>query len=91
MRSQITCEDWKGLWSILWRFLILGPLLLPIGLAFFAAAIALALGPLCFGVYLILSDHFVWGILVCVIWALALRKSRRLFERLLEGIENAAL
>ena len=85
----MTAEEWKGLWAILWRFLILGPLLLPLGLCIFALIVAIVLGPFGFAIHLFLTDRPLRAILVVLVWATVLRKSRRLFEKLLEGIEHA--
>lgn len=91
MRSRITSDELKGLWGILWRFLLLGPILLPLGLALFVLAIAISFAPIAFGVYLMCSEHVVWGIVVCLAWMTVLRMSRRLFQKLLDGVEYAGI
>ncbi len=91
MPSRITSEELKGLWAIGWRFLLLGPILLPIGLAILGLVIVIVLGPFCYGIYLMCSEHIIWGVVVSLAWCVVLKMSRFLFQKLLDGAEYAGI
>lgn len=73
------------LWSILWRLLLFGPFLLPIGLLMFLLLLASAAAPLGFGVGLVIEGRYLLGGLVLALWGLWLYSGRRFYARMLEG------
>lgn len=73
------------LWSILWRLLVFGPILLPIGLLMFFLLIASAAAPLGYGVGLVIEGRYLMGGFVLVLLSMWLYFGRRFYAWMLEG------
>jgi hypothetical protein len=91
MKSGMTKGDWKNLWAILWRMLLFGPVLLPLGFALLLLISVVAFGPICYGLVLILGGHTFWGCTVLAAWLIVLRMARPVFRRVFDGIKYAGV
>ena len=90
MRSHtLTKNDWRGLWAVLWRFLLFGPILLPIGFVILVVAMAATVAPFAYAAVLMTSGHFLLGMLLAFLWSAALWLARPVFDWLFEGLEYA--
>jgi hypothetical protein len=75
-----------GVFSLLWRFLLLLPITIPVGFALFFVGIAFLIVPPLYAVILFIGGHWVWGIVLVVGWAVAMYLLRHVYARLFEGI-----
>ena len=87
----LTKNEWKGLWAILWRVLLLGPFVGLLGLALLVLVISAFVAPLCFAFIAFLDERWLVGILWLIPWMVLLRFSRRIWRWLLEGIEYGGI
>ena len=87
----LTRNDLKGLWAILWRSLILGPILWILGLGLFTLVIGAFLGLPFYAVLAFLTGDWLWGIVALIAWGVLLRFRRPILRWALEGIEYAGL
>ena len=79
------------LWALLWRMLLLGPILWTFGLAFFIIVLMSVVGLPFFAVIIGLDDHPWLGLLLFIAWLLWYRHGKRLMGWLLQGIEFSSL
>jgi len=56
----ITKNDWKGLWVVLWRVLIFGPIVWTFGLAFLLAVMAALVAPPCYAALAFFSGDWLF-------------------------------
>jgi hypothetical protein len=91
MSKTLTKEEWKSLWGILWRVLVFGPILFPIGAILFSLVVALLLFPPCYAVLAIATGDILLGLAVAAVWLVLLRLTLRLRRKLFEGIEYAGI
>jgi hypothetical protein len=78
-------EDLRGLWSIAWRALVVGPVVVPLGYAVLVLVMAsLVLPPLYAGICLCAGDYVLGGLVVAG-WAVWLRFAPRLLKPVLEN------
>lgn len=87
----LTRNDIKGLWAILWRTLILAPLLWLLGLVLFALLIGAFVLPPVYAVFAIFIGCWLWGVAALVPWFILLHYRRPILRWLLEGMEHASM
>jgi hypothetical protein len=87
----LTNNDWRGLWAVLWRVLILAPVAWILGLALLVLALAALLGSPFFAIILFLDGHWILGPLVFVGWLAIFRYRAPIMRWLLDGIEYASI
>jgi hypothetical protein len=89
--SGPTRNDWKGLWSVLWRVLILGPIVGIFGLALLVLVIgAFVALPIVAVVALSDGDWFP-GIAALGAWLVVMRFRRPLLRWTFEGFEYTGI
>jgi hypothetical protein len=79
------------IWSLLWRMLVFGPVLMPLGLLVLAAAFAALFAPWIFAIVLFLEDRYLPGALLLAVGAVSARFTSRFIGWLLRGIEYSSL
>ncbi len=85
--SDVSKNDWKGLWSILWRTLILGPIVWIIGMVLLFLVLALLIMPPFYAVLAFLTGNWLSGILALAGWLAVLHFRRPILRWTLQGIE----
>jgi len=80
-------NDLKGLWAILWRSLILGPVLWLFGLALLVLVIGAFVVPPLYAILAFFTGDWLFGILALIAWFVLLRFRRPILRWALEGIE----
>ncbi|HEY9171129.1 MAG TPA: hypothetical protein VI136_02480 [Verrucomicrobiae bacterium] len=88
---HLTKNEWKGLWAILWRVLVLGPIVGLFGLALLVMIIAVFLGPPAYAAFAFLSGDWLLGIVALAGWSVVLCFRRPFLRWTLEGIEHASI
>jgi hypothetical protein len=83
--------DWKSLWGILWRVLLLGPIFGLLRLALLLLVIGAFAAPPLYAVFAFVSGNWFLGIVAVAAWAVVLRFRRPILHWALEGIEYASL
>ena len=89
--SRLTKNDWKGLWAILWRVLIFGPVLGILGLVLFFLVIAAFVAPPFYAGFAFFAGDWIFGIIALAVWAVVLRFRRPILRWTLEGIEHVGI
>jgi hypothetical protein len=79
------------LWSLLWRLLILGPVLMTIGLCLLVGMIASMIAPPVYAISLVVGGDFLLGLAVLAGWVLWLPWGCRLWRWMMQGQEYAGL
>jgi hypothetical protein len=79
------------LWSLLWRTLIIGPILMPFGMVFLAGVVASILGPPFYVCILFMHGRYFVGPFLFVAWLVWLRFGLKLLRWTLRGIEYSSL
>ena len=86
-----TKEEWNGLWAILWRLVLFGPILLPLGFGLLMIALGLLAGPPIYAARAIANGQWLMGLTIAAVWCCTLRLTRGLLRRLFEGIEYSGI
>jgi len=89
--SSVSKSDWKGLWSVLWRTLILGPVVWILGLALLALVFAAFILPPFYVVLAFFTGDWFCGILTLTGWLIVLCFRRPILRWALEGIEYGGI
>jgi len=89
--SGVSKNDWKGLWAILWRTLILAPILWILGLVLLSLVLAVLILPPFYVVLAFFVGDWLLGILTLIGWLVVLRFSRPMLRWTLEGIEYGGI
>ena len=89
--ARLTQNDWKGLWAILWRILIFGPIVGLLGLALFFLVIAGFAGLPIYAALAFFTGDWILGIVALSVWAVVLRFRRPLLRWAFEGFEYAGI
>jgi hypothetical protein len=84
-------NEWKGLWAVLWRVLLLGPIVGLLGLAWLLVVSAAVIAPPLYAAFALFSGDGLFGIAALVGWFTLLRFGRPLFRWTLQGIEYGSL
>jgi hypothetical protein len=79
------------LWSLLWRLLIIGPILMPFGLLLLIAVLASIIAPPVYVLCVSIEGHYIVGPVMFLVWLGWLRFGCRLLRWLLQGIEYSSL
>ena len=87
----LTKNDCKGLWAILWRVLIFGPILWTLGLALLLLVIAAFVAPPLYAAVAFFTSDWLSGIAALIVWLILLRLRRRILRWALEGIEYGSI
>jgi hypothetical protein len=89
--SGLTRNDWKALWAMLWRVLIVVPIVWVLGLALLFVVIAAFVAPPCYAAIAFLSGDWLLGIAALCAWCVVLRFRRPILRWTFEGIEYASI
>jgi hypothetical protein len=90
LKSSAKTPRWP-LWSVLWRTLIFGPILMPLGAAALAAVLAsIFASPVFIGI-LFIEGHYFLAPVALVGWLFWLRTGFRLLRWMLQGMEYSSL
>lgn len=89
--AHLTKKEWKGLWSVLWRVLIFGPIVGLFGLALLGLVIAAFAGLPLYAVLGFLAGDWLLSSAALIAWSVALRFHRPILRWALEGLEHAGL
>ncbi len=89
--QQSRKPDWKSLWGILWRVLLLGPIFGLLGLGLLLLVIGAFVAPPIYAVFAFASGYWFFGVLAVAAWAVVLRFRRPILRWTLEGFEYASL
>ena len=84
-------KDWKGLWAILWRVLIFGPILWFLGLALLFVVIAAFVAPPIYAALAFFTGDWLFGIGALIPWFVVLRFRRPILRWTFEGIEYGSI
>jgi len=83
----LTKNDLKGLWAVLWRSLILGPVIWILGTALLTLVIAAFFVPPIYAVLAFYTGDWLVGILALITWFVFLHFRRPILRWTLQGIE----
>ena len=89
--ARLTKDDYKGLWAVLWRVLILGPILWILGLALLVLVMGAFVAPPLYAALAFFTGDWVFGVAALIGWFVVLRFRRPLLRWALEGIEYAGI
>jgi hypothetical protein len=87
----LTKNDCKGLWAILWRTLIFGPILWIVGLLLLMSVLGAFIVPPIYAVLAFFTGDWLWGITALIAWLVVLRFRKPLLRWAFEGIEHAGM
>ncbi|MBE0545552.1 MAG: hypothetical protein IH623_29805 [Verrucomicrobia bacterium] len=87
----LTKNDWRGLWSVLWRILILGPIVWILGLALLLLVLAAFVVPPIYAILALYTGDWLFGIVALAGWAVVLRFRRPLLRWTFEVIEYGSI
>ena len=87
----LTKNDYRGLWGVLWRVLVFGPIIWLLGLALLALVIGAFLAPPIYAGFALLSGDWLLGSAVLIPWFVLLSFSRPILRWTLEGIEYGSI
>ncbi len=87
----LTKNEWKGLWAILWRVLIFGPILGILGLALLLLVIAAFVAPTPYAALAFLTGDWLEGAAALLGWLVVLRFRRPIVRWTFEGMEYASI
>ena len=79
------------LWSLLWRLLIFGPIIMTTGLVAFGAVITSIVGPPFYVIVLVVGQQYVLALLVVALWLACLPWAIRLWKWMMQGVAYAGL
>ena len=80
-----------GLWAVLWRVLVLCPILWIFGLAFLLVVVAALVVPPFYAAFAIFTGDWLFAAAALLGWFVVLRFRRPLLRWTLQGIEYASL
>lgn len=87
----LTANDWKGLWAILWRTLVFGPVVWVVGTILLAVIIGAIVAPPAYAVFAFLAGDWLLGTAVLLPWFVLLRFRQRIFRWAFAGIEYGGI
>ena len=88
---RLTKNGWKGLWAVLWRALLFGPILGVLGSALLFLVIAAFLVPPLYAVFAFFTGDWIFGLMALVVWGVVLWFHRPILDWTLEGFEYAGI
>jgi hypothetical protein len=89
--ARKTAETRFPLWSLLWRMLLFGPVLMPLGVVLLALGFVALFGPYFFGALMLLQERYALTMLMFSVAILWTPLACRFLKWLLRGIEDASL
>jgi hypothetical protein len=89
--SRLTKHDWQGLWAILWRVLLFGPIVWVLGLFLLVLVIAAFVVPPLYAAAAFITGDWLYGIAALAAWAVVLRFRRPILHWTREGIEYGSI
>jgi hypothetical protein len=84
-------DDWKGLWSVLWRVLILAPVIWILGLVLLTLVLAGFVLPPFYAIIAFISGDGYYGMASLIGWLVLLRFGRPVLRWTLQGFEYASI
>jgi hypothetical protein len=87
----LTKNEWRGLWAILWRVLIFGPILGILGLALLLLVIAAFVAPPPYAALAFLTGDWLKGSAALLGWFVLLRFRRPILRWTFEGMAYASI
>ena len=87
----LTKDDWKGLWAVVWRLLILGPIIGIVGLALLLLVTGVFVGLPIYSVSAFFSGDWSFGVAAFMAWLVALRFGRPLLRWTFDGFEHTGI
>jgi hypothetical protein len=89
--QRLTKDNWKGLWGVFWRVLILAPIFWVLGLVLLLLVMAAFIVPPVYAVCAFITGDWFFGLAALVAWVVVLRNGRSILRWVLEGIEYASI
>jgi len=87
----LTKAEWKSLWAVLWRGLIIAPFLWVIGLVMFLAVLTVFLAPAAYVAYAFIIGDWFFGALALIGWFMLIRFGWPLLRWVFQGIEYTGI
>jgi hypothetical protein len=87
----LTKNDWKGLWAVLWRALIFGPILGLLGAVLMFLVIAAFVLPPVYAALAFFTGDWIFGLMALVGWGVVLWFRRPILDWTMEGFEYAGI
>jgi hypothetical protein len=84
--NRLSKQEWKSLWGILWRTLLLGPIIFPLGACLLALTVGFLLGPPFYAIILMLEGHPFAAVALVVTWFGLVRWARSVIKKVFDGI-----
>ena len=88
---RLSASEFRGLWAVLWRVLIFGPILGVFGLAFLLLVLGVWTLPPIYALYAFYSGDWLPGLASLVGWAIVVRFGKPVLKWTLQGIEYASI
>jgi hypothetical protein len=90
-QNRLSLGEWKSLWGVLWRALLLGPILFPIGACLLALVVGFLLGPPVYAAALILEAHWIFATALAATWFGLVCRARPIVKTIFDGFEWCSL
>jgi hypothetical protein len=88
---RLTKHEWGSLWTILWRVLLVAPVLWVLGFALLVLVLAGLVAPPFYAASAFISGHWLLGIVALTAWIVILRFRRPLLGWVMQGSEHMSL
>jgi hypothetical protein len=88
--NRLSAGEWKSLWGILWRTLLFGPILFPIGACLLALVLGFLVAPPIYAGALIFQGHWIFAVALGATWFVLLLWARPRLRRVFDGFEWAS-
>lgn len=90
MKTRSRTPRWP-LWSVLWRTLVFGPILWPLGVLALVGVLASMVSTPIYACVLVIEEHYFFASVVLLAWVFWLRHGFRLLRWMLQGSEYSSL
>ncbi|MBN9693604.1 MAG: hypothetical protein J0M24_25440 [Verrucomicrobia bacterium] len=87
----LTKNDWKGLWAILWRTLVFGPVVWVVGTILLAVIIGAFVTPPAYALLAFLAGDWFLGLAALIPWFVLLCFRQRISRWAFAGIEHGGI
>jgi hypothetical protein len=88
---RLSTNDWKGLWAVLWRVLVLCPILWIVGTALLLVVMAALVVPPFYVAFTIITGDWLFAGAALLGWFVVLRFRSSLLRWTLQGIKYGSL
>lgn len=88
---DLTKNEWRGLWAILWRVLIFGPILGILGLALLLLVVAAFVAPPPYAALALLTGDWLKGAAALIGWFVVLHFRRPILRWTFEGMAYSSI